>query len=102
MFYIYLSFVKIVEYSSLTKDADYMVGFTSNDCFTHDLTHEFMIGKGRQVRNLYVLDSSSLIHAFLNNHNNVVCSSVIDSHTCHNRVGHPSMAKIDIMFELYH
>lgn len=87
---------------SLTKDTDYMVGFTSNDCFTHDLTHELMIGKGRQVHNLYVLDSRFLIPAFLNNQNNVVCSSIIDSYTWHNRLGHPSRAKIDNMSELYH
>ena len=76
-----------------------MVGFTASDCFIHDLTHELIIGKGRQVCNLYVLDSGSLILAFLNNQNNVACSAVVDNHTWHNRLGHPSMAKIDTLYE---
>ena len=76
-----------------------MVGFTASDCFIQDLTRELMIGKGRQVCNLYVLDSGSLILAFFNNQNNVACSAVVDNHTWHNRLGHPSMAKIDTLYE---
>lgn len=40
-----------------------------------------MIGKGRQIYNLYVLDSGSLIPVPLHSdQNNIVCASVIDNH----------------------
>lgn len=56
-----------------------MVGFTTSACFIHDLTRELMVGKGRKVYNLYVLDSGYLLHAsFNNNQNEIVFASFID------------------------
>ena len=78
-----------------------MVGFTSSACFIHDLTRELMIGKGRKVYNLYVLDSGSLLPAsFNNNQNEIVFASFIDNRIWHSHLGHPSMEKIDTLSHL--
>lgn len=56
-----------------------MVGFTTSACFIHDLTRELMVGKGRKVYKLYVLDSGYLLHAsFNNNQNEIDFASFID------------------------
>ena len=91
----------LLSVSSLTKDTESLVGFTSTACFIQDLTRELMIGKGRQVYNLYVLDSGSLLLVpFNKNQNNVVCASIIDNQVWHTRLGHPSMENIDTQSHL--
>lgn len=90
----------LLSVSSFTSEVDSMISFTSTSCLIQDLTRELMIGKGRRISNLYVLESGSLISANNFSGNKIACSVTADVETWHARLGHPAYTKIDSLSSL--
>ena len=65
-----------------------------DSCMIHDHIKGLMIGHGEQISNLYVLDRASITVPGANNTSYSV-NAVVDTTLWHNRLGHPSVDKID-------
>lgn len=93
-----LNFLSI---SQLTKDLGYRVVFDRDSCIIHDHIRGLMIGQGEAIANLYVLDVNSIAESSLVS-SSFFCSSVValDSHLWHNRLGHPSVCKMDFFTDV--
>lgn len=77
-------------FSLLTRDSSMIVRFLTDSCIIQDMPSLRMIGKGKWVSDLYVLDadpSNSVINIWSPTHETFdsVCSAInnITSHTCH-------------------
>ena len=88
----------LLSVSVLTKTLNAEVRFNASTCLIQDLTRELMIGHGNEVTNLYVLDLFSSHYNMSFTGMSTVCASfIVDSHTWHRRLGHPSMSKIELL-----
>ena len=90
----------VLSVCSFTSEVDSMISFPLSYCFIQDLTRELMIGKGRRVSNLYVLESEFLISAHDFSGNKIACSVIADIETWHARLGHPTYSKVDSLSSL--
>lgn len=85
----------LMSVSLLTQTLNSEVRFTPSDCFIQDITQELMIGQGREIGNLYVLNFPISHNALYVQGMSSVCATyAVDSVTWHRRLGHSSMNKI--------
>uniref|UniRef100_A0A1J3EFZ9 Retrovirus-related Pol polyprotein from transposon TNT 1-94 n=1 Tax=Noccaea caerulescens TaxID=107243 RepID=A0A1J3EFZ9_NOCCA len=88
--------LNLLSVSQLTKDLGYRVIFDPDSCMIQDHTKGLMIGQGEQVSNLYVLDAECIDESVLSLIQSTFSSNVVlDSTLWHNRLGHPSITKLD-------
>lgn len=73
--------------------------FDPNDCVIQDLTKGSMIGRGRRVGNLYVLDAEESVSEDSIS-TSFVANSVIDASVWHQRLGHTSFEHIDLLTDV--
>lgn len=86
--------LNLLSVSQLTKDLGYRVAFDNSSCVIQDLTKGLTIGQGEEIANLYVLDKASfgarpILQSFF------YTNAVVDATLWHNRLGHPSVQKLD-------
>lgn len=88
--------INLLSVSQMTKELKTRVSFDEHSCVIQDHSREQMIGKGKEIAGLYVLDTATLP-----SHPSAVspfCSSVvIDATLWHSRLGHPSYVKLDTL-----
>lgn len=95
----------LLSISALTKRSSISIKFLTDGCDIQDLYNLRMIGKGRRVGGLYILDSTmkygcnSVKH--ICNSDSVVMNNV-DSYTWHNRLGHLSFKRLAGLKEQLH
>ena len=80
----------LISISSLTTDQGSRVIFDPSSCEIQDRTKAVMIGQGRRIGNLYVLDVED---------NSTLVNAVVDIGTWHNRLGHASLSRLDLISE---
>ena len=86
--------------AALTTDSQYMVQLFSNDFIIQHIKSKNMIGKGEKLEGLYVLNSLSLGHDCALEQFSVpssICINTITAQIWHNRLGHPSYQKLDVL-----
>ncbi|KAG7599135.1 GAG-pre-integrase domain [Arabidopsis suecica] len=88
----------LLSVSALTNSMGCRVWFDRISCEIQDPTQGLMIGTGRQVANLYFLDIESL--SCQGTSLSVVAASVSSPELWHQRLGHPSMSKLQPMQSL--
>lgn len=84
----------LLSISALTLQHGYGVNFLTHTCVIQDLTLGLMIGKGRRLHNLYILELED-------NQCNIVASNSVSSmyDLWHKRLGHPSLVKTQILHQ---
>ena len=80
--------LNLISISSLMTDLGSRVIFDPSTCEIQDRTKGSMIGQGRRVRNMYVLDIKEA---------SVRVNAVVDIGTWHNRMGHASYSRLDLI-----
>lgn len=83
--------LNLLSISALTSDIGSRVIFDPSSCIIQDHTKALMIGQGRRVGNLYVLDTRS---------SPMAVNAVIDVGVWHKRLGHPSFRRLDAISDL--
>ncbi|CAA7032144.1 unnamed protein product [Microthlaspi erraticum] len=76
----------LISVSSLLKDNNCSAHFYIDHCLIQESIQGLMIGKGLLMNNLYILDTR--VNA------NFCESLLVDGHLWHQRLGHPSAAKL--------
>ncbi|CAA7044889.1 unnamed protein product [Microthlaspi erraticum] len=76
----------LISVSSLLKDSNSSNHFYSNHCLIQESTQGLMIGRGTLIQNLYILQPSTS--------SNFCGSLLVDGALWHQRLGHPSFAKL--------
>lgn len=84
--------------SSLTKSMGCRIWFDQTSCVLQDPTRELMVGMGKQIANLYILDLESLSHP--GKESSFIVASVTSHDLWHKRLGHPSVQKLQPMSSL--
>jgi len=82
--------LNLMSISSLTDDIGSRVIFNQHACEIQDLIKGRMLGHGRRVANLYVMDVEDT---------NVSVNAIVDISTWHNRLGHASLQRLDVISE---
>ena len=82
--------LNLISISSLTDDIGSRVIFNQHACEIQDLIKGRMLGHGRRVANLYVMDVEDT---------NVSVNAVVDISTWHNRLRHASLQRLDVISE---
>lgn len=80
--------LNLISINLLTSTLDSRVIFDPSTCEIHDRTKVSMIGQGRRIGNLYVLDIKEA---------SVRVNKVVDIGTWHNRMGHASYSRLDLI-----
>lgn len=86
--------LNLLNIRQLTQDLGCRVSFNQGSCVIQNTTKGLMIGQGERISNLYVLEGESLnasAHVLAKSSINVV----VDTSLWHNRLGHPSIAKVN-------
>ncbi|KAG7585301.1 Reverse transcriptase RNA-dependent DNA polymerase [Arabidopsis thaliana x Arabidopsis arenosa] len=83
--------LNLISISSLTSDIGSRVVFDPSCCEIQDPIRGSMIGKGRRIGNLYVLDTESP---------SVSVNAVVDIGMWHKRLGHPSFSRLDVISDV--
>ncbi|CAA7054923.1 unnamed protein product [Microthlaspi erraticum] len=78
----------LLSVSSLLQYQKCSAHFYHDSCFIQDHIQDLTIGKGVLIHNLYILESANLLSS------RHLCGSLVDSHLWHQRLGHPSSAKL--------
>lgn len=77
------------------------VSFDEDCCIIQDHTKELIIGEGKEIGGLYVLEASSdectSSYSLPSVSSNPQVSVIVDSALWHSRLGHPSYEKIDVL-----
>lgn len=89
--------LNLLSISHLMKDLNSQVVFDAVSCVIQDRTKGQMIGQGRQVAGLYVLDSTSMSSTVSFNMIPSCSSVVVDVALWHSRLGHPSYDRVDLL-----
>ena len=89
--------LNLMSVSQVTKDLGYRILFDDVSCMIQDHIKGLMIGQGEQVANLYVLETPHLTEALDAESITFSTNVVVDSQLWHNRLGHPSLEKTDIL-----
>lgn len=91
--------LNLLSISQLTKDLGCRVMFDEGTCLIHDPIRGLMIGQGEEIANLYVLDGSTI---FANASMRIKPSInvIVETTLWHNRLGHPSVEKIDMITDV--
>ena len=77
-------YFNLIYVSKLTHALHCSISFFPNYCFIHDLLTKRIIGRGRESRGLYILETE--VPKF------VACSGVVTSFELHYRLGHSSLS----------
>lgn len=88
----------LISVSSLLCDNNCSAHFYPTHCFFQDVSQDLMIGKGNVLHNLYILD----VHAFSEHAmSSAFCGSLsADGKLWHQRLGHPSLAKLQVLSDI--
>ena len=86
--------LNLLSVSQLTKDLNCRVIFDEVSCMIQDPIKGLTIGNGEQINNLYVLDRDSIAVPDAEGMSYSV-NVVVDTTLWHNRLGHPSVAKME-------
>jgi len=78
--------LNLISISSLTDDIGSRVIFDKNSCEIQDLIKGRMLGQGRRVANLYLLDVGD---------QSISVNAVVDISMWHRRLGHASLQRLD-------
>lgn len=87
----------LISVSSLVKTSSCSAHFYSDSYVIQDLTQGLMFGKCSILQNLYVLTQADLHASVVSDH--FVASITADGHLWHQRLGHPSASKLQILSE---
>ena len=91
--------LNLLSISQLTKDLGCRVMFDEGTCLIQDPIRGLMIGQGEQIANLYVLYGST-ISADASMRIKPSINVIVDTALWHNRLGHPSVEKIDMITDV--
>jgi len=78
--------LNLISISSLTDDIGSRVIFDKNSCEIQDLIKGRILGQGRRVANLYLLDVGE---------QSILVNAVVDISMWHRRLGHASLQRLD-------
>ncbi|KAL0846098.1 hypothetical protein Bca101_019344 [Brassica carinata] len=86
--------LNLISISSLTTDLGSRIIFDPECCLIQDLSKGLMIGRGRRIANLYILDGEDSVFEDIASPS-FVANSVIDASVWHRRLGHTSFDRLD-------
>ena len=86
--------LNLLSISSLTTDLGSRIIFDHECCLKQDLSKGLMIGRGRRIANLYILDGEDSACEDAASPS-FVANSVIDASVWHRRLGHTSFTRLD-------
>ena len=76
--------------SKLTRTLNCNISFFPNYCLIQDLSTKRIIGRGRESRGLYILDTEVT--------KSIACSEVVILFELHCRLGHPSLSLLKKLY----
>ena len=86
----------LLSVSALTNGSQLTIGFLRDSFIIQDIISRRMIGKGEKVEDLYVLDTNTL------NSVSTACVNNVSTHFWHNRLGHLSFKRLNILKQHIH